>query len=82
MQRQGHVTASVFKEIVKRRAAYVPLVERLLYSKTCRTKAMQYGHDNEPKASDLYGEYLRKFHYLQASMERTGFHIDYQVCTN
>jgi len=31
------------------RAAFAPLVERLLYSKTHRTKAMQCGHDNEPK---------------------------------
>ena len=80
-QRRGRVTASMFGEIVRRRAAYAPLVERLLYSKTRRTKAMQYGHDNEPKARDLYSKYLHKFHHQQASVERTGFHIDYQVCT-
>ena len=81
VQRRGHVTALMFGKIVRRRAAYVPLVERLLYSKTRRTKAMQHGHDNEPKACDLYGNYLCKFHHQQASAERTGFHIDYQVCT-
>ena len=40
-----------------------------------------YGHDNEPKARDLYSKYLHKFHHQQASVERIGFHIDYQVCT-
>ena len=80
IQRRGRVTASMFGEIVRRRAAYAPLVERLLYSKTRRTKAMQYGHDNEPKARELYRDYLHKFHHLQASVERTGFHIDYEVC--
>ena len=65
IQRRGRVTASIFGEIVRRRAAYAPL----LYSKTRRTKAMQYGHDNEPKARDLYRDYLHKFHHLQASVE-------------
>ena len=54
---QRRVTASTFGEIVRRRAAYAPLVERLLYNKTRQTKAMQYGHDNEPKARDLYCDY-------------------------
>ena len=35
------------------RLAYVQLVERLLYSKSHRAKAMQYDHDNDLKASDL-----------------------------
>ena len=77
VQQQGRLTASesLFGEII-RRAAYAPLVERLLYSKTHQTKAMQYGHDNEPKACYMYSDYLHKFHHLQASVERTGFHID------
>ena len=75
VQRRGRVTASTFGEIVQRKAAYAPLVERLLYNKTRRTKATQYGHDNEPKAR----EYLHKFHHQQASVKKTGFHIDYQV---
>ena len=32
VQRRGHVTASTFEDIVRRKAAYVPLVARLLYS--------------------------------------------------
>ena len=79
VQRRGRVTASTFGDIVKRKAAYAPLVERLLYNKPRRTKAMQYGHDNEPKARDLYSEYLHKFRHPQASVKQTGFHIDYQV---
>ena len=79
VQRRGRVTASTFGEIVRRKAAYAPLVERLLYNKTRRTKAMQYGHDNEPKARDLYCEYLHKFCHQQASVKQTGFHTDYQV---
>ena len=66
VQRQGCVTASTFGDIVRRRAANAPLVERLLYNKTRQTKAMQYGHDNGPKARDLYCDYLHK-----ASVERT-----------
>lgn len=79
VQRRGRVTASTFGEIVRRKTAYAPLVERLLYSKPRRTKAMQYGHDNEPKARDLYCKYLHKFCHQQASVQRTGFHVDYQV---
>ena len=83
LQRRGCVTASVFGDIVRRKAAYAPLVERLLYGKTRRTKAMQYGHDNEPKARDMYCEYLHKFRHKHATVVKTGFHIDYQVhhCT-
>ena len=79
VQHRGRVTASSFGEIVRQKAAYAPLVQRLLYSKPRRTKAMQYGHDNEPKARDLYCEYLHKFHHQQGSVTKTGFHIDYQV---
>ena len=79
VQRQGHVTASTFGDVVRRRAAYAPLIEKLLYNKTRQTKAMQYGHDNGPKARDLYCDYLHKFRHQQASVERTGFHIDHQV---
>ena len=79
VQRRGRVTVSVFGDIIKRKASHIPLITKLLYSKQCRTKAMQYGHDNEPKARNLYCEYLHKFRHLQASVERTGFHIDYQV---
>ena len=84
LQRRGRVTASLFGDIVKRKAAYIPLVERLLYSKTRRTKAMQYGHNNEPKARDMYCEYLNKFRHKNATVEKTGFYIDYQVhhCTH
>ena len=74
VQRRGCVTASTFGDIVRRKAAYAPLVARLLYSKPHRTKAMQYGHDNEPRARDLYCEYLHKFCHHQASVEKTGFH--------
>ena len=79
LQRRGRVTASLFGDIVRRKAAYTPLVERLLYSKTRRTKAMQYGHNNEPKARDMYCEYLNKFRHKNATVEKTGFYIDYQV---
>ena len=79
VQRRGCVTASTFGDIVRRRAAYAPLVDRLLYNKTRQTKAMQYGHDNESKAQDLYCNYLHKFRHQQTSVERTGFHIDHQV---
>ena len=61
LQRRGRVTAFLFGDIVRWKAVYAPLVERLLYSKTCRTKAMQYGHNNEPKACDMYCEYLTNF---------------------
>ena len=54
LQRHGHAKTSLFRDIVRRKAAYAPLVERLLYSKTCRTKAMQYGHNDKPKAYDMY----------------------------
>jgi len=50
VQHRGRVTASTFREIIKWKAAYASLVEKQLYSKPHRTKAMQYGHDNEPKA--------------------------------
>ena len=76
LQRRGHVTASLFGDIVRWKAAYTSLVERLLYSKTRRTKAMQYGHNNEPKAHDVYCEYLHKFRHKNAIVEKTGFHID------
>ena len=79
VQRRGRVTASIFGDIVRRKAAYAPLVVKLLYSKHHRTKAMQYGHDHEPEARDLYCDHLYKFRHQQASVERTGFHIDYQV---
>ena len=82
MQRRGHVTASSFGEIVKRRLEYAPLVIRLLYSKAHTTKAMRYGHDNEPKARDLYLKYLRKYHHNDATVQKTGFHIDFQVFTS
>ena len=77
VQQHGHVTTSTFGNIVRRKAAYAPLVARLQYSKPRRTKAMQYDHDNEPRDHDLYYEYLHKFHHHQASVEKTGFHIDY-----
>ena len=80
IRRRGRVTASTFGEIVRRRVAYAPLVERLLCNKSRTTKAMKYGHDNEPIARGLYCEYLHKFCHHQASVKRTGFHIDYQVC--
>ena len=62
VQQCGCVTASTFGDIVRLKAAYAPLVARLLlYSKPRRTKAMQYCHDNEPRVRDLYCEYLHKF---------------------
>ena len=73
------MTASTFGEIVRWKAAYAPLVGKLLYAKTRTTKAMQYGHENEPKARGLYCKYLHKFRHQQATVTRTGFHIDYQV---
>ena len=73
VQRHGHVTASTFGDIVRRKVAYAPLVARLLYSNPRRTKAMQYGHDNKPRARDLYCEYLHKFHHHQASVEKQDF---------
>jgi len=79
VQHCSHVIASTFGEIIKWKAAYASMVEKLLYNKPHRTKAMQYGNDNEPKAQDLYCEYLHKFHYQQASVKRTGFQIDYKV---
>ena len=81
VQRRGRVTASSFGDIIKRRAEYAPLVIRLLYSKSRTTKAMKYGHDNEPRARDLYLEYLQKHHHNDATVQKTGFHIDFQVVT-
>ena len=75
VQQCGRVTASTFGDFVRQKVAYAPLVARLLYSKPLRTKAMQYGHNNEPRACDLYCEYLHKFRHHQASVEKTGFHI-------
>ena len=43
VQHPGCVTASLFGEIVRQKATYAPPVEKLLYSKPRRTKAMQYG---------------------------------------
>ena len=82
VQCRGRVTASSFGEIVKRRLEYAPLVIRLLYSKAHTTKAMRYGHDNEPKAQDLYLKYLQKYHHNDATVQKTGFHIDFQVVTS
>ena len=79
LQRRGRVTASRFGEIVKRKASYAPLVQRIQYKTPRTTKAMQYGHNNEPLARQLYQEYLQKHHHPQASVTRTGFHIDQQV---
>ena len=73
LQRRGRVTASLFGDIVRRKAAYAPLVQRLLYSKTHRTKAMQYSHNNEPKARDMYCEYLHKFRHKNATVEKQDF---------
>ena len=81
VQHRGCVTASSFGDIIKRRAEYAPLVIRLLYSKSHTTKAMKYGHDNEPRARDLYLEYLQKHHHNDATVQKTGFHIDFQVVT-
>ena len=75
VQQRGCVTASTFGDVVRQKAAYAPLVARLLYSKPLRTKAMQYGHNNKPSARDLYCEYIHKFHHHQASVDKTGFHI-------
>ena len=60
VQQRGCVTASTFGDIVRIKAAYAPLVARLLYSKPHITKAMQYCHDNKPRVRDLYCEYLHK----------------------
>ena len=81
VQRRGRVTASSFGEIVKRRLEYAPLVIKLLYSKSHTTKAMRYGHDNEPNARELYLKYLQKHHHNTATVQKTGFHIDFQVLT-
>ena len=40
LQWRRRVTASIFGDIVRRKAAYAPLVERILYNKTRRTKPM------------------------------------------
>ena len=63
VQRQGRVTASTFGDIVRRNAAYAPLVGKLLCSKHHRTKAMQYGHNHETEAPDLYCHHLYKFRH-------------------
>ena len=76
LQHRGHITASRFGEIVKQKALYAPLVQRLLYTKPRTTKAMQYGHSN---ARQLYLEYLHKHHHPLTSVARTGFHIDLQI---
>ena len=44
VQHCGRVTDSTFGDIVRRKAAYAPLVARLLYSKSCRTKVMITSH--------------------------------------
>ena len=40
---------------------------------------MKYGHDNEPRARDLYLHYLKTHHHDSATVQKTGLHIDYQV---
>ena len=81
LQRRGRVTASSFGEIIKRRLEYAPLVIRLIYSKSRTTKAMRYGHENEAKAPDMYLNHLQKYHHNNATVHKTGFHIDTQVPT-
>ena len=73
------MTASSFEEIIKQRLKYTPLVIRLLYSKADTTKTMSYGHDNKPKAGGLYLKYLQKYRHNDATVQKTGFHIDFQV---
>ena len=58
LQRQGHMTATIFGDIIRWKVSYIPLIIKLLCSKQCRTKAMQYVHDNKPKAHNLYCEYI------------------------
>ena len=81
LQRRGHVTASSFSDIVKRRAATAnaPLVIRMVHKVTRETAAIRYGHVNEPHARLLYGEYLRTKCHPNSSVEKTGFHIDIEV---
>ena len=80
MQRRGRVTASCFGEIVKHRATNAPLVQRIVHKVTRETAAIRYGNINEPHARSLYGEYLRSNCHPDASVEKTGFHIDVKVC--
>jgi len=78
LQRRGCVTASCFGEIVKCRATNAPLVQRIVHKVTRETAAIRYSNINEPHARQLYGEYLRS--NCDASVEKTGFHIDIEVC--
>ena len=70
LQCRGRVTASSFGEITKQRLEYAPVVIRLLYSKSRTTKAMRYDHDNEPKARDMYFNYLQKYHHNNTTVQK------------
>ena len=75
-QRQGRVTASSFGAIAKRKSSFVPLVIKHLYGKHVTTRAMRYGHLHEAHARNAYAKYLLDNHHKDATVMRTGFHID------
>jgi len=74
MLHQEHVTASSFGSIVKRRAAFAPLVSRLLYDKYCLT--MKYGHDHEATAHEAYVTKQCEEYHSTVILTRTGLHIE------
>ena len=42
---------------------------------------MKYGHDDEPKARDMYLIYFQKYHHNNATIQKTGFYMNVQVYT-
>jgi len=40
---------------------------------------MRYGHQNEPHARNAYIKYLHDKHHKDATVTRTGCHIDHEV---
>ena len=76
MLRRERVTASSFGSIVKRKAAFAPLVNRLLYGKHCLTPAMKYGQYHEATACQAYITKQRDEYHRTVFVTRTGLHID------
>ena len=76
MLRRERVTASSFGSIVKRKAAFAPLVTRLLYGKHCLTPAMKYGQYHEATACQAYITKQHDEYHRTVFVTRTGLHID------
>ena len=74
-QHRGHVTASSFGGIAKRKSSFVPLVKRLLYGKHVTIRAIRYRHLHEAHDRNAYTKYLLDKHQ-DATVTKTRLHID------